>query len=76
MSETIPNLLDPNCVLLKCNYTQAEEVISAVGMRLFEEGYVRDTSQHSENVTLSLGTKKAEGIVFTREYSKFIIPIT
>ncbi len=43
MSETIPNLLDPNCVLLKCNYTQAEEVISAVGMRLFKEGYVRDT---------------------------------
>ena len=43
MSEIIPKLLNSNCVLLNCNYTQAEEVISAVGMKLFEEGYVRDT---------------------------------
>jgi PTS system galactitol-specific IIA component len=43
MSETIPTLLNPKCVLLNCNYTQAEEVITAIGMRLFEEGYVRDT---------------------------------
>jgi len=43
MSKTILALLDPNCVLLNCSYSQAEEVISAVGMKLFEEGYVRDT---------------------------------
>ena len=43
MSETIPKLLNSNCVLINRSYTQAEEVISAVGMKLFEEGYVRDT---------------------------------
>jgi PTS system galactitol-specific IIA component len=43
MSETIAKLLNQSCVLINCNYTKAEEVISAVGIKLFEEGYVRDT---------------------------------
>lgn len=43
MSETIAKLLNQNCVLINCNCTKAEEVISVVGSKLFEEGYVRDT---------------------------------
>jgi len=43
MSETIAKLLNQSCVLTNCNCTKAEDVISAVGMKLYEEGYVRDT---------------------------------
>lgn len=43
MSETIAKLLNQSCVLINCDYTKAEEVISAIGLKLFEEGYVRDT---------------------------------
>jgi len=35
MSETIAKLLNQSCVLTNCNCTKAEDVISAVGMKLY-----------------------------------------
>lgn len=43
MSEVIAKLLNPDCVVLDGNFTSSEEVISAIGRRLFENGYVKDS---------------------------------
>jgi PTS system galactitol-specific IIA component len=43
MSKTIAKLLDPNCVLLECDANTSADVISAVGERLEEQGYVKNS---------------------------------
>ena len=43
MSKTIAKLLDPNCVLLECDAKTSADVISAVGERLEEQGYVKNS---------------------------------
>lgn len=43
MSKTIAKLLDPNCVLLECDANSSADVISAVGARLEEHGYVKNS---------------------------------
>jgi len=43
MSKNIAKLLDPNCVLLDCDANTVEGVITAVGARLEENGYVKNS---------------------------------
>ena len=41
MSNAIVQLLQPEGVLLNCDFTTAEEVIKAIGSKLFEAGFVK-----------------------------------
>jgi PTS system galactitol-specific IIA component len=41
MSNGIVQLLHPESVLLNCEFTTAEEVIKAIGSKLFEAGFVK-----------------------------------
>ena len=41
MSNAIVQILQPECVLLNCEFTTAEEVINAIGSKLFEAGFVK-----------------------------------
>jgi PTS system galactitol-specific IIA component len=43
MSKAIVQLLRPEGVLLNCEFISAEEVIKAIGEKLFEAGYVKDS---------------------------------
>lgn len=43
MTLSIATLLDSRCVLLKCEYKKSDDVITAIGKRLFDAGYVRDS---------------------------------
>jgi len=43
MTLSIPSLLDSRCVLLKCEYKNSDDVITAIGTRLFDAGYVKDS---------------------------------
>jgi galactitol PTS system EIIA component len=43
MSKAIVELLHPEGVLLNCEFTTAEEVIEALGKKLFESGFVKDS---------------------------------
>jgi PTS system galactitol-specific IIA component len=43
MSKAIVQLLHPECVLLNCEFTSAGEVITAIGNKLFDAGYVKES---------------------------------
>ena len=43
MSKAIVQLLHPEGVLLNCEFTSAEEVIKAIGKKLFDAGFVKDS---------------------------------
>jgi len=43
MSNAIVQLLQPESVLLNCEFTSAEEVIKALGNKLFEAGFVKES---------------------------------
>ncbi len=43
MSKAIAKLLHPEGVLLNCEFSSSEEVIRAIGDKLFKAGYVKDT---------------------------------
>jgi len=43
MSKKIAQLLDEQCVLLNCEAIDAAEVIRAIGEKLLNQGYVKDT---------------------------------
>lgn len=43
MSKAIVQLLHPEGVLLNCEFTSAEEVISAIGNKLFDAGFVKES---------------------------------
>lgn len=43
MSKAIVQLLHPEGVLLDCEFTSAEEVISAIGNKLFDAGFVKES---------------------------------
>ena len=43
MSNAIAKLLQPSCVLLNCDFKTSEEVIRAIGGKLFEAGFVKDS---------------------------------
>jgi len=43
MSKAIVQLLHPEGVLLNCEFTSAEEVIKAIGKKLFNAGFVKDS---------------------------------
>lgn len=43
MTNVIAKLLQPSCVLLDCDYRNSDEVIHAVGEKLFKAGFVKDT---------------------------------
>ena len=43
MSNAIAQLLHPSCVLLNCDFKTSKEVIQAIGGRLFEAGFVKES---------------------------------
>ncbi len=43
MSNAIVQLLHPESVLLNCEFTTAEEVIKAIGKKLFDAGFVKES---------------------------------
>jgi len=43
MSNAIAQLLQPSCVLLNCDFNTSDEVIQAIGGKLFEAGFVKDS---------------------------------
>lgn len=43
MSNAIAQLLQPSCVLLNCDFKTSYEVIQAIGGKLFEAGFVKDS---------------------------------
>lgn len=43
MSNAIAQLLQPSCVLLNCDFKTSEEVIQAIGGKLFEAGFVKES---------------------------------
>jgi len=43
MSNAIAQLLQPSCVLLDCDFKSSEEVIQAIGGKLYEAGFVKES---------------------------------
>ena len=43
MTDAIAKLLRPSCVLLDCEFSTSDEVIRAIGGKLFEAGFVKET---------------------------------
>lgn len=43
MTNAIVQLLQPSCVLLNCDFSTSDEVIQAIGGKLFEAGFVKES---------------------------------
>lgn len=43
MSNAIAKLLQPTCVLLNCEFKTSDEVIQAIGGKLYEAGFVKES---------------------------------
>ena len=65
MSNAIAQLMRPSCVLLNCDFKTSEEVIQAIGGKLFEAGFVKESFVQAaidRELTLPTGLPLGGGI--------------